>query len=98
MIVSIDRDGRAGLDDADNFRAFKVTAACAPEVLGKAITPIGALDRDGRAWISRKWLLANGREDDAEWRGGFDKMIAYAKEKGWLDEQRDLVRAHVEQV
>ncbi len=98
MIVSIAPTGTAALEDIDNFRAFKVAARCGAEQLAQALSGFGRLDADGSAWISRNWLVDNGRPDDSEWPAGFEAMRDYARAHGWVDPATDSIRAHVEYV
>ena len=32
----------------------------------------------------------------AQWQGDFDKMLAYAASKGWMDAAGAVVKAHIE--
>lgn len=32
----------------------------------------------------------------AQWQGDFDKMLAYAASKGWMDAAGTVVKAHIE--
>jgi hypothetical protein len=96
MIISVDLAGTATLEEVDNFKAFKVAANCDAHALAKALTGLGRLDADGNAWISRPWLLAKGRPDDAKWLAGFNAMQDYASVHGWVDQATDSIRAHVE--
>jgi len=91
MFINIPSAGPATLEDADNFKAFKVISAAAP---ASAFAPIGRLDGD-HVWVDTAWLKANGRPDDSDWLSGLDKMLNYAKGAGWLDET-GAVRAHIE--
>jgi hypothetical protein len=96
MIISVDLAGTAKLEDIDNFRAFKVAAVCGANQLAQALTGLGRLDANGNAWISRTWLLAQGRADDPEWLAGFCAMQQYASAHGWVDSATDSLRAHIE--
>jgi hypothetical protein len=98
MIVAVSEDGGVVLREADDLKAFKVMATCKEAELARLLAPAGDLDGAGHAWIRRDWLVRNGRPDDPAWLEGFDKMLAYAKDKGWVDAARDSVRAHVEYV
>jgi len=91
MFIKIPAVGAATLEDADNFKAFKVVSAAAP---ASAFAGIGRLDGD-HVWVDIAWLKANGRSDDSNWLAGLDKMLNYAKRSGWLDET-GAVRAHIE--
>jgi hypothetical protein len=96
MIISIDLAGAATLDDIDNFKAFKVAAACGANRLAQALTGLGSMDAKDHAWISRTWLLAQGRPDDDKWLAGFRAMQEYASAHGWVDPATDSLRAHIE--
>ena len=98
MIIRTGTDGAVALDDVDNFRAFSVAAACDADLLASALATAGRLDTGGHAWISRDWLVENGRPHDPEWRASLDAMLAYAKDHGWIDEATDSIRAHVEYI
>jgi hypothetical protein len=49
-------------------------------------------------WVDVEWLRRTGAAQVADPGFGrqFDGMIAYAAEKGWLDETGTRVRAHIE--
>jgi hypothetical protein len=96
MIIRIDLAGAATLDDVDDFKAFKVSAACGANQLPQALTGLGRLDANDHAWISRTWLLAQGRPDDGKWLAGFGAMQQYASAQGWADPATDSLRAHIE--
>jgi hypothetical protein len=96
MIVNIELAGAATLEEIDNFRAFKVAAACGADQLAAALTGLGRLDANGNAWISMAWLLAQGRPDDAKWLAGFSAMQDYASAHGWVDPATGSLRAHIE--
>jgi hypothetical protein len=90
MIISIPVTGAARLEDIDNFKVFKIVAA-APD---SAFVEFGR--RDGAyVWADIAWIKANGRPDDESWLAGLDKMLAYAKASGWIDES-GAVRGHIE--
>ena len=67
------------LHEADDFTSFKVVVRAAAH----AWVPAESLER-----------LAAGRAADPEWRHGFDAMLAYARQHGWV--QDGAVRAHIE--
>jgi hypothetical protein len=39
--------------------------------------------------------MAGGRVGEG-WADGFDRMLDYARGKGWLDDAGDAIQAHVE--
>jgi len=93
MIISVKPSGQVSLDEADNFRGFKVVSSLTDKA--RLSTALGAAGRyDGEhAWIAKSWLIQHGGQD-AAWRSEFDKMCAYAQSKGWIE--GDSIRAHVE--
>ena len=94
MIISVDKDGAVSLLDADNFKGFKVSSAMSDKAkLGQALASAGRYDGE-HAWISRSWLVAQGKAHGPAWQAEFDKMMAYAQSKGWVE--ADAIRAHVE--
>jgi len=93
---------RAGfrLLDAWNFRAFKLTDASGLDQAKVAalVSAIGQLEPDGsHAWLSRSWIVGLlAPPPSSEWLEKFDRMIAGARKFGWVDDERDMIRAHVE--
>ena len=92
MFINIPASGQATLEDADNFKAFKVVIA--PAAPSAAFAAIGRRD-GGHVWVNPAWLKTNGRPEDPTWLAGLEKMLGFAKGAGWLDET-GAVRAHVE--
>ncbi len=92
MIIKISATSPASLEDADNFKSFKVMSATAAPA--SAFANIGRRDGD-HVWVDTAWLKANGRPNDPDWLASLDKMLTYAKGAGWLDEN-GAVRAHIE--
>jgi hypothetical protein len=99
--ISIDGHGRVGMTDAAEFTAFDIHA-----VDPSVESVLGALGSDG--WpspeadhvfvtIDAVRRLA-GDEVDEAWQTSFDAMLAYAGSKGWLDEARTAIKAHIESV
>lgn len=98
MIVHVHSDGRLTLDEADTFTSFSVLA---PDLELDAIEAAFADDGEVRdpdhVWISVARLHALGdRHGGSGWREACDGMIAFATSKGWVDEAKGLVRAHIE--
>ncbi|GGJ41319.1 hypothetical protein [Streptomyces brasiliensis] len=51
----------------------------------------------GHVWLDVAELGRRAQTPrDAEWRKRYDAMIAYAADKGWADDTRSVVRAHLE--
>ena len=57
----------------------------------------GDLDGDDDVMVRIAWLRAEAAGRVApDWEEGFTGMLDYAERKGWLDEERHAVRAHIE--
>ena len=97
MIV-VAEAGAARVDDAENLKGFKLLARYAEGDLisvGAALAGAGRI-ADGHAWIDEAWLRIAAGERDTAWNGDFDKMVAFAKSKGWYDEPTRSIRAHID--
>ena len=93
MIIAVDASGKVSLQEADNFRGFKVVASLSDKTkLGEVLKSAGRYDGE-HAWITKAWLIQQAPKDP-NWRNEFDKMVAFAQSKGWVE--GDAIRAHVE--
>lgn len=93
-MVIVVQDGNVRLEEPSDFEGFKVV------VHGEdtsAIDSVGRLEDRDTAWIQMEAVrkLA-GDAADQTWEDGYDAMLAYAREKGWLHDARREIRAHVE--
>jgi hypothetical protein len=102
MFLKLTADGELQFEDRQNFRAFKLVVegdrgrleAVRHAVAGKAELP----DTE-TAWISRAALRHwPGVDHDDLWQQNFSAMIEKARPHGWIDDQRDAIKAHVEWV
>lgn len=98
MIIRIDDQSRLVLEDASNFRAFKLLAssrhALAPFKLSHHAVEV---TDEGVAWVQQGWILAETQlSTSPEWKSGFDGMVAFAASKGWLRDSDNAIRAHIE--
>lgn len=81
------------LSDAENFRALDAEIE---GPLRKAVEVDGiAHQDDNHVWIDIETLAALSGVQPADWRERFDKMIDYARSKGWVDDSVGAVRAHI---
>ncbi len=86
----------ATLDDPKDLKSLSVAAplAASDDVLTTAVAPWGRLDGD-HVWLRidrlREAVLAGGAD-----AAGFDGMIDYARGAGWVDDDGQHVRAHIE--
>jgi hypothetical protein len=102
LIINLDVDpAEPQLVDADVFDALKVTVTggdASDAGLASALATVGTLEAGGEnAFLEVEALagLAGSRAADPEWRAGFDRMVSYAAEHGWVDGE-GRVQAHVE--
>lgn len=95
LIVHVHENSSITLDEADTFTAF------APNLgFGQIVAAFGCdakVGEDDHLWISIPDLHTLGAiHGGADWRKGCDDMLGFAASKGWVDEARQLVRAHIE--
>lgn len=93
MIIQINAATAPALEDADNFRGFKVVCTSARADCHDQFAIVGRLDGD-HLWVKQDWLRQHGRQDP-EWLAGLGKMLDYAGRAGWMD-LAGAVRAHIE--
>ncbi len=97
MIVVLQADGSFRLDEAEDFRKFKVVVA-APrdtfaELRGRFDGIVDFADAD-TAWVAIAAL--RGWTTEAAWLQQLAAMIEKAAPHGWIDDAGRRVRAHVE--
>ncbi len=99
MEVLLHRGGFRLLDEW-NFRAFKLTDASGFDQAKVAalVSAIGQLEPDGsHAWLRRSWIVGLlAPPPSSEWLEKFGRMVEGARKFGWVDDDRDMIRAHVE--
>ncbi len=91
-------DGVGAVRDADTLKALSVRAASAASLVDAALVR-GVADDGSHVWLDIVELKARGAAtvaDPAAWGAGFDGMIAFAGQHGWVNDTGDAVRAHVE--
>jgi hypothetical protein len=98
MIVRIHDDGAVTLEDADTFTALHVAAlGLDPGAILDALGEDATAASDEALWLAIDRLHALGaRHGGPDWRAGCDRMLDYARSKGWVDESGHHVRAHIE--
>lgn len=98
MIVVIDERG-VELAEPEDLTRFSARVTVPLPAAGRALlnAGAGALLDDSHVAVREAWLRsrAGGLSDTAEWRDGFDRMLAYAESKGWITDD-GAVRAHIE--
>lgn len=96
MIVRVDRDAPATLEQPENCRAFHVEASGID--LGSVAAALGSRPPapDDHVWVGVDWVRQQsaGRVG-AGWDDEFAKMLDFAAGKGWLDDTGQAIQAHV---
>ena len=100
MIICVDEGLRVRLDEHEDFRRFSArieSPGLNVEEVRQALHEIAVLEDAETAWVEeralRNWPELEG---DRAWQSGLDGMIAKAKPYGWIDEQKQRIKAHVE--
>lgn len=100
MHIRLDPDGRFRIQDTENFRTFSVVDASNLErdTVAAALSAVGRLEADGaHVWLPSPWIVGLMSPPAPEaWRERFAEMIQAVRKFGWVDEERDMIRAHVE--
>ena len=100
MIICVDESLRVRLDEPDDFRRFSVrieSPGLKVEEVQGALREIAVLEDAETAWVEERALRTWPElEGDRAWQSGLDEMIAEAKPHGWVDEQKQRIKAHVE--
>ncbi|WP_157788896.1 hypothetical protein [Rhodococcus rhodochrous] len=88
--------GTISADDADNLTTLEVTLRdVTSEQASEVLQGAGRLE-GGYAWLTVETLRKLAPHPrGADWDTRFENMIAYARSKGWMNENCDTVRAHV---
>jgi hypothetical protein len=96
MFIHVSRDLKVTLEDAQDFKRFKLVIDAARDdgKLKTALAPVATLSEDGHAWVKEAWLREQDRS--VPWQDGLTAMIGVAKKYGWVDEQAKTIRAHIE--
>jgi hypothetical protein len=102
MFLKLKADGALQFEDRQNFRAFKLVVesdrsrldAVRSALAGKADLPDAET-----AWIDQATLRQwPGVTQDEPWQQSFAAMIEKARPHGWIDDQRNAIKAHIEWV
>jgi len=87
-------NGSTRLIEAEDFKGFKLRIAS-----GETQPPIAGVTwvDDGNVLIGIDAVKAlPGAPNTSEWNAGFQAMVDYAAKKGWIDADKNAIRAHVE--
>jgi hypothetical protein len=98
MLVHVATDNTVSLQDAENFRAFKLVIEGGDgrlEAARAALAGVAELPDNATAWVSASALRAM-RADDAAWQASLAAMVEKARPHGWVHPDTGAIRAHVE--
>ena len=85
-----------GEDDLKRF-SVRVPAGCSAELIAGSLMSAGAGRLDGdEAAINVDWLRQNTEARSPQWQKDFERMLAYAASKGWMDPAGTVVIAHID--
>ena len=100
MLLNVLAAAVVKLEDANNFRSFKVVVAIPHadlETVRSALSSIADLPDRDTAWVSEQALRAWPEvANDATWQDALTTMIAKARPHGWVDDANKTIKAHVE--
>jgi hypothetical protein len=100
MIIRIASDRSLGIEDAMNFKKFKVACdvpATQLADIADANVPAVRFDDVTTAWVSIAALESwTGLSADRAWQDGLAAMIKAATPHGWIDAEKRAIKAHVE--
>jgi hypothetical protein len=89
------------LGDEDDLSRFsiRVPKGSSAELISNSLLTAGAGRIEGdHAAVSVEWLRRCTMSRPAQWQGDFERMLAYATSKGWMDPAGGAVMAHIERV
>src|SRR5262245_52519538 len=100
MFIKVSATSTVTLEDRENFRAFKLVVTGNPaklDTVRKALAGVAELPDEKIAWVwetaLRRW---EGVAQDQAWQQNLSAMIDKARPHGWIDDQRKMIRAHIE--
>lgn len=100
MFLKLSAAGSLHFEDRDNFRAFKLVVEGDRGRLDdvrRSLAGKAELADADTAWIFAEALRHwPGVESDAAWQQNFSAMVEKARPHGWIDDQRNAIKAHVE--
>jgi hypothetical protein len=100
MFLKVVAASEVELEDASNFRSFKVVVAMPDadlETVRRALSNIALLPERDTAWVHERGLRAWPEvANDRAWQDQLTAMIEKARPHGWIDDANKTIKAHVE--
>lgn len=97
MIIECTLEGGTRLAEPFDFRSFKIVMKGGASTKSNSWQGITFVDEDN-ALVSINLVpaLPGRRAEDRAWEAAYENMVAKAREHGWIDMERNAIRAHVE--
>jgi hypothetical protein len=96
MWIAVDHAGKISLEDAGNFKMFKLVIACDLDQARAALKDLADIPGAEHAWVSEAGL--RGFVKDEAWQESLSAMIEKARPHGWVHPDTGAIRAHIETV
>ncbi|WP_027584866.1 hypothetical protein [Bradyrhizobium sp. Ai1a-2] len=97
MIIEYSPELGVHLAEPLEFHRFKLVLKGAIAVNSPALKGITLLDRDNALVpVDLVPTLPGRPKDDPTWDAAYTKMVASARERGWIDAKSNAIRAHIE--
>jgi hypothetical protein len=98
MKIRIDDDRRVQPEDMDDLGSLVAESALSSErlvTLPQHQPQAIARGERGALWIRIQFLVQSYQGTRADWRAGFERTLDFAAARGWVDQGRTMVRAHI---
>jgi hypothetical protein len=100
MFLNLSVDDFVSLRQLNDFKSFKLRIEGGPKSLERVravMSTAAEIIDDKNAWISEIYLrqMPEVRSDEG-WQRSQSAMIELAKPYGWVDKERNAIKAHIE--
>ncbi len=98
MIIECHHDGVVRIAEPLDFRRFKLLLQAGASPATQTWKGVTLLNRD-EALVSIDLVpTLAGRPDDTGWDRLYAEMVTKAREHGWIDTEKNAIRAHIERI
>jgi hypothetical protein len=98
MIIECRPGGVVRMTEPLDFRKFKLVLHAEAQPAMQSWNGITFLDNHDAVVSIDLVPTLPGRPDDRTWDLRYAEMVAKAREHGWIDAERNAIRAHIERV
>lgn len=97
MIVHLNMAGQLSLAEPNDFKRLHCAFPRLQDTpdLGERLRDIVEMEGTEDAWIGLNWMRDQAAEPRAAWLLDFERMIDWAKSRGWVSPDGQRVKAHV---